>query len=255
MTKNYTLRFPPEIQKPFEEVAKRVALFWGDEGSGTKLVRAIASHLCWVATPDHTEWLERQRISMGYQTIDEFMNEMIDDGGSQPTWLPSESVRMLRHVIELQEPFIIDPNAKKRTVRYAELVTCYRHNRKVLLMQAWCDEINEMEAIEELQHNHLIDLDSLKFSLMQPSPNSAWLEDQASIEVTFEVKSQKYYKHNDDISVTPTTDGTVVVRRITSSELFFEDILPYSSSCQIKEPAVMRSHYCKVLARTLEANS
>ncbi|MCT7955834.1 helix-turn-helix transcriptional regulator [Laspinema palackyanum] len=257
-----TLSIPPGTKERLEEIADELKVRWGDRGSISGLLTAIAQGKFQVgqsltltnAQVQALQQANRLLIDSGYIPEAQTLTTLLLDRGNleaplrlalqQLVTQPSEAWRLrAEEQIQNQQTFrLFYRNAQdselEYTVRYAQVT--FREKR--FYLEIWCEETEDIPNTDfpELIHNRCLRLDRIKE--IQPIAGE-WRNGLDFIEVYlhfYEGLVKAYESKGNDISNEVIGEVRQVVRRVSNPFWLIREILPYGNKCQVVAPQAIR---------------
>ncbi|MEB3828071.1 helix-turn-helix transcriptional regulator [Phormidium sp. CCY1219] len=257
-----TLSIPPGTKERLEEIAARLKVLWGDRGSISGLLAAIAEGKFQVGQPitltsaqvKALQQAIRLLIDTGKPEQAQIVTRLLLERGNLEAPLrqalqqlitqPSEPWRQqVEEYIENQQPFrLFYRNAQDAELEYTVRCAKISFHEKRFYVEIWCDETEDMKNTDfpELIHNRCLRLDRIK----NIEPISAkWRDrlDFLQVYLHFYRGMVKAYEPKDnDISNEVIGEVRQVVRRVSNPFWLIREILPYGKNCQVVAPQAIR---------------
>lgn len=270
-----TLSIPPGTKEELEAIALQLNILWGDRGSVSGLLAAIAQQKLAVGPPftlnstqiNALTQATKLLVDSGYvgeaQTLSNLLLERANletplrQALLQQVGQPSEAWRILvdRHRHN-QQPFrLLYRNAQSQelefTVRYAEI----SFEERRFYLQIWCEETEDIADTDfpELIHNRCLRLDRIQ--AIVPT-NGQWRHeglDFLEVYLQFRHGMVKAYEPRDtDIRNEVVADVRQVVRRVSNPFWLIREVLRYGEDCVVVSPENVRSRLTTKLKTLME---
>lgn len=257
-----TLSIPPGTKERLEEIAAELKVLWGDRGSISGLLTAIAQGQFQVgqsltltnAQVQALDQANRLLIDSGYIPEAQTLTTLLLDRGNleaplrlalqQRVTQPSEAWRLrAEEQIQKQQPFrLFYRNAQERELEYTVRCAQVTFREKRFYLEIWCEETEDIPNTDfpELIHNRCLRLDRIQG--IEPIAGE-WRNGLDFIKVYlhfYEGLVKAYESKGNDISNEMIGEVREVVRRVSHPFWLIREILPYGKKCQVVAPQAMR---------------
>ncbi|HEY9835341.1 MAG TPA: WYL domain-containing protein [Vampirovibrionales bacterium] len=257
-----TLSIPPGTKERLEEIADALKVRWGDRGSISGLLTAIAQGKFQVgqsltltsAQVQALQQANRLLIDTGHSPQAQTLTSLLLDRGNleaplrlalqQLVTQPSEVWRLRAdEQIQKRQPFrLFYRNAQDRDLEYTVRCAQVTFREKRFYLEIWCEETQDIKNIDfpELIHNRCLRLDHIQE--IQPIAGE-WRNGLDFIEVYlhfYDGLVKAYESKDNDISNEVIGEVRQVVRRVFNPFWLIREILPYGKKCQVVAPQAMR---------------
>ncbi|AFY85313.1 helix-turn-helix transcriptional regulator [Oscillatoria acuminata] len=257
-----TLSIPPGTKERLEEIAAELKVLWGDRGSISGLLTAIAQGKFQVgqsltltsAQVQALQQANRLLIDTGHSPQAQTLTSLLLDRGNLEAPLrlalqqlvnqPSEVWRLrAEEQIQKQQPFrLFYLNAQERELEYTVRCAQVTFREKRFYLEIWCEETEDIPNTDfpELIHNRCLRLDRIQE--IQPIAGE-WRNGLDFIEVYlhfYEGLVKAYESKDSDISNEVIGEVRQVVRRVSHPFWLIREILPYGKKCLVVAPQAMR---------------
>lgn len=257
-----TLSIPPGTKERLEEIATELKVLWGDRGSISGLLTAIAQGQFQVgqsltltdAQVQALDQANRLLIDSGYIPEAQTLTTLLLDRGNleaplrlalqQRVTQPSEAWRLrAEEQIQKQQPFrLFYRNAQERELEYTVRCAQVTFREKRFYLEIWCEETQDIPNTDfpELIHNRCLRLDRIQG--IEPIAGE-WRNGLDFIKVYlhfYEGLVKAYESKGNDISNEMIGEVREVVRRVSHPFWLIREILPYGKKCQVVAPQAMR---------------
>lgn len=257
-----TLSIPPGTKERLEEIADELKVRWGDRGSISGLLTAIAQGKFQVGQPivltdAQTKALQqanRLLIDSGYIPEAQTLTKLLLDRGNleaplrlalqQLVTQPSEAWRLrAEEQIQNQQPFrLLYRNAQDSELEYTVRCAQVTFREKRFYLEIWCEETEDIPNTDfpELIHNRCLRLDRIQG--IEPIAGE-WRNGLDFIQVYlhfYEGLVKAYESKDNDISNEVIGEVRQVVRRVSHPFWLIREILPYGKKCQVVAPQAIR---------------
>jgi hypothetical protein len=257
-----TLSIPPGTKERLEEIAAELKVLWGDRGSISGLLTAIAQGQFQVgqsltltsAQVQALDQANRLLIDSGYIPEAQTLTTLLLDRGNleaplrlalqQRVTQPSEAWRLrAEEQIQKQQPFrLFYRNAQDSELEYTVRCAQVTFREKRFYLEIWCEETEDIPNTDfpELIHNRCLRLDRIQG--IEPIAGE-WRNGLDFIKVYlhfYEGLVKAYESKGNDISNEMIGEVREVVRRVSHPFWLIREILPYGKKCQVVAPQAMR---------------
>lgn len=257
-----TLSIPPGTKERLEEIAAELKVLWGDRGSISGLLTAIAQGKFEVgesvtltsAQVQALDQANRLLIDSGYIPEAQTLTTLLLERGNleaplrlalqQRVTQPSEAWRLrAEEQIQKQQPFrLLYQNAQDSELEYTVRCAQVTFREKRFYLEIWCEETEDIPNTDfpELIHNRCLRLDRIQG--IEPIAGE-WRNGLDFIKVYlhfYEGLVKAYESKGNDISNEMIGEVREVVRRVSHPFWLIREILPYGKKCQVVAPQAIR---------------